>query len=277
MRPMTLRVPATSTFAACLLLGAITSGAAIAAPDAAVLPRLPLALAFALFVPGYLLVCTLFPEEDDLGHLLRLGLAPAGSFALIILVTLGLSVSPVSRSATAELLAMDGLVLLLAATATLRQRRQPPATRLRFSVTTGDGSLLRNRFTLIALAFAIVLIVAAVVGTVDAGQGPTTALSIPAGGQTNPIEADGITVDVESHESAPINFQLVVSWEGQVIGRSSFFSLVPNGQAETHVSTTPPPGTDPVPVDVILFKQGDPVPFRRLRVWMRTMPYRIPS
>lgn len=275
---MTIRVPATATFAACLLLGAVTSLLALAAPDERIASRLPLTLIVACFVPGYLLLCGLFPTEEDMGHLLRIGLSLACSFPLIIVLTLGLSVTAFDRSAAAQILAMDGLLLVLAVAATWRQWREPAAQRLYYLVATGDGSLLRDPFALASLALAAVLTVAAITSVIGTGRDLTTALSILTGGTpANPIQANSVTVHVESHEAATKTFQIAVSWQGRDLGRSGFFTLQPGQSTIQEVGTTPPPGQGPAPVDVMLFRQGDTVPFRQLRVWMRTVPYRLPS
>jgi hypothetical protein len=275
---MTIRVPATASFAACLSLGAVTSVLAFAAPDQGLTPRLPLALIVACFAPGYLLLCGLFPTEQDMGHLLRCGLSLACSFPLIILLTLLMSVTPFNRSATAQILAMNGLLFLLAAAATWRQWREPAARRLTYLLATGDGSLFRDRFALASLALAAVLTVAAITSVIGSGRDLSTALSIPTGGTSvNPIQANSVAVHVESHETAPKGFQIRVSWQGHDLGRSAPFTLQPGESTTQTVETTPPPGQGPAPVDVMLFRQGDTVAFRQLRVWMRTVPYRPPS
>jgi uncharacterized membrane protein len=275
---MTFRVPATFTFAVCLLLGGVSSALALFVPHAWLGPRLPLALACALFVPGYLLICSFFPSEADMGHLLRFGLSLACSFPLIILLTLAMSVTPFERSATVQILAMDGLILLLAAVATWRQRREPAGRRLAFLLSTGDRSLFRDRFTWLSLALAIVLIAAALTSVISSTHDLTTALSIPTGGTaTNPIQADRVTVDVQSHETATETFTISISWQGQILGQSAPFTLQPGQTAVQQIATTAPPGQGPAPVDVMLLKQGNTVPFRQLRVWMRTVPYRLPS
>lgn len=275
---MTIRVPATATFAACLLLGAATSLFALAAPEQQLAPRLPLALISTCFVPGYLLVCGLFPTEEDMGHLLRFGVSLACSFPLIIFLTLALSVTPFDRSASAQILTTDGFLLVLTAAATWRQRCEPAGKRLTYLLATGDGSLLRDRFVLVSLALAAVLTVAAISSVTGANRDLATALSIPTGGTaTNPIQANSVTVQVESHEAATETFQVAVSWQGQALGRSALFTLQPGQSTSQQIATTPPPGQGPAPVDVMLFKQGETVPFRQLRVWMRTIPYRPPS
>lgn len=273
-----MRVPSTVTFAACLLLAGITSGAALAVPDDLLGPRLLLALAFALFAPGYLLVCSLFPAEDDMGHLLRFCLSLACSFALIILLTLALSITPVERSAPAQLLAMDGLILVLVVLAVWRQRRMPRAAQLAYVLSVGSGSLHRDPFVLIALALTLVVAAATIHAAVGANSNLATALSIPTGGDmANPVQPDSLMVDVQSHEAATVTFQVVVTWQDQTLGRSAPFALQPGQSIEEHVATTPPPGQGPVPVNVMLFAQGHAAPFRQLRIWMRTIPYRPPA
>ena len=275
---MTIRLPATQTFAACLLLAIITSVPALVAPSSAYSVRLPLALLFALFTPGYLLVSSLFPTEEALSHLARFCLSLACSFPLIILLTIILSVTPLERSADAQILATDGLVLLLAVAATLRQRRLFSAVRLTYVLSSGDGSIWRDPFAIIALVLAIGLAAVSIASVVGANHEQATSLSIPtAGTRANPIQASQVTVDVHSHEQSPKSFQVVVSWQGQILGKSAPFALLPDQRQQEQIATTSPPGQGPVAVDVMLLEQGSTTPYRQLHVWMRTVPYSIPS
>lgn len=262
----------------CLLLGAITSILALAAPPGALLPRLLLSLAFALFVPGYLLVCALFPIERDLGHLHRFVLALACSFALIILQSLLLSATPVARSGPAQILSMDALVLALAGAATLRHHTTTADDRLAFTVSFGRSPVWRHPVVPVTAGLAVLLTAAVAIGVAAPADAVSTELAIPvSSGPTIPIQPSGVTVEVRSHEAADATFRVVVTHQGQVLGRSASFTLHPGGRWQSRIATTPPAGNGPVAVDVILTKQGSAVPYRQLRVWMRTIPYRTPS
>jgi uncharacterized membrane protein len=275
---MIIRFPATRTFAACLLLAAITSVPAIVAPSSSYGARLPLSLAFALFVPGYLFVTSLFPTEEGLGHLARFGLSLACSFPLIIVLTIVLSASPFERSPDAQIVLTDVLVLLLALAATYRQRQTLADARLIYVLSSGDGSIWRDPFAIIALLLAVGLAAASIASVVGANHEQATSLSIPSGGTpANPIQATQVTVDIHSHEQKTKMFQVVVSWQGQVLGKTASFPLQPDQRQEEQITTTPPPGQGTAPVDVMLFEQGSTTPYRQLTVWMRTVPFRSPS
>lgn len=275
---MTIRIPATRTFAVCLLLAVITSVPAIVAPSANYAARLPLSLAFALFVPGYLFVTSLFPTEEALGHLERVGLALACSFPLIIVLTIVLSASPFERSVDAQIVLTDVVVLLMALVATYRQRHIPADASLTYVLSSGDGSIWRDPFAIIALLLATGLAAASIASVVGASHEQATSLSIPTGGTpANPIQPTQVNVAIHSHEQSTRAFQVIVTWKGQVLGETAIFPLHPDQQVEETVTTTAPPGQGETPVDVILFEQGTSTPYRQLTVWMRTVPFRSPS
>lgn len=73
--------------------------------------RVAIAVPLLLLVPGYLLVLTLLPRESSLSSLERLGLSLASSAALVGLVALVTSLSPIRLSAVTL---AGGLALLIA-------------------------------------------------------------------------------------------------------------------------------------------------------------------
>lgn len=276
MPAMTIRLPATVTFAGCLLLAAATGLPAALTPYAVYGARLPLALAFALFTPGYLLVCTVFPGEEQLGHLARLAMSLAASLPLIIALTILQHFTPFDRSASAQLLTTDALVLVLAIAATLRQRRTAGAC-LTYVLSSGGRTPWRDPYVLIALVLVVVLAGEALNAGLGARSEPTTSLSLAMGDSAlNPVQADHVILDVHSREHFASTFQIAVTWQGHPIGQSALFSLQPSQRRREYITTTPPPGHGPVPVDVWLFRDHASVPYRQLHIWMRTIPYRIP-
>jgi uncharacterized membrane protein len=78
-----------------LWLMLIVFGAALAAlAGAPMLIRLLLGPPVVFFIPGYALVCALFPSDEGLGILERIALSFAFSFALISIIALGIDNSP---------------------------------------------------------------------------------------------------------------------------------------------------------------------------------------
>jgi uncharacterized membrane protein len=274
---ITIRLPATITFAGCLLLAAGSGIPAVLAPHAAYGPRLPVALAVALFAPGYLLVCTIFPGQEQLDHLARLAMSVAASFPIIIALTILLHLTPFDRSARAQLLAPDALVLLLAIAATLRQRRSNAPT-LAYALSSGEGSVWRDPFVLLALAIVVALALAALDAGLGDGSDQATSFSLAmVTTAINPSQTAQVVLDVQSRERFTSSFYIGVSWQGHPLGRSAQFSLQPGQLQRVSVTTTAPPGRGPASVDVTLFKEGLSAPYRRLQLWMRTVPYRVPE
>lgn len=273
---MTVRLPATASFAGCLLLAAATGLPAVVAPQAAYGARLPLALAFALFTPGYLLICTVFPRQDQLDHLARLALSLAAGFPLVIALTLLLHLTPFDRSDPAQLLAMDALALALAAAATLRQRQT--AAPLAYTLALGGEAPWRDPYILIALALVIVLASAALNAALGADSTGATSFSLAMGdGAVNPIQADHVILEVQNRERETRSYYIAVTWRGHALGESAPFSLQPGQRRQVSVTTTAPPGDGPVAEDIALFREHAATPYRRLHVWVRTIPFRVPS
>jgi len=132
-------------------------------------------------------------------------------------------------------------VLLLALAATYRQRQTLADARLIYVLSSGDGSIWRDPFAIIALLLAVGLAAASIASVVGANHEQATSLSIPSGGTpANPIQATQVTVDIHSHEQKTKMFQVVVSWQGQVLGKTASFPLQPDQRQEEQITTTPP-------------------------------------
>jgi len=273
----TIRVPATVTYGGCLLLAVATGIPAVLAPHYGYGPRLPLALAFTLFTPGYLLVCATFPTEESLGHLARISMSLATSFPLIIVLTILLHLTPFARSGQAQLLATDALVMLLVIAATLRQRGSTAAP-LTYALSLRASALRRDPFILAALALVVVMAGAALDAWRNARSEQATSFSLAMGETAaNPIRADYVILEVQSRERSAHTFYIDVTWRGNTIGASAPFALQPGQTQQVSIKATPPPGNGPVPIDVTLMKDGADRPYRQLHIWMRTIPFRAPE
>ncbi|HEV7216320.1 MAG TPA: DUF1616 domain-containing protein, partial [Chloroflexota bacterium] len=215
--------------------------------------------------------------QEQLDLLARLAMSVAASFPLIIALTILLHLTPFDRSAQAQLLATAALVVLLAITATLRQRSSNIPT-LAYALSAGEGSLWRDPFVIIALALVVALAVTAFDVGLGAGSEQATSFSLAMGSSAvNPIQADYVVLEVQSRERFTSTFHIGIAWQGHPLGTSAQFSLQPGQLQQVAVTTTPPPGRGPVSVDATLFKDGASTPYRQLHVWMRTIPYRVPE
>lgn len=93
--------------------------------------RAALGVAFVLVAPGYALVAALFPDDRAIDGLERAALAIGTSIAVVPLVGLALSVTPVGLRTVPIVAALGGLTLALVAIAVQRRRECAPDERFR--------------------------------------------------------------------------------------------------------------------------------------------------
>lgn len=200
--------------------------------------RVPLAFAFVLFLPGYALVAALFPGRHDeaeslvagIGPIERVVLACALSIAVVVLVGIGLVISPIGFAEWAVLLVLAGVTLVATVFAANRrgqlranQRYRSPFERVNPLLTGAFSGSPANT----ALSVILVVSVVAVGGVVtyDAvtptrtsstdlfllapnESGPSTNANYP----TTLTEGEGqpLVVGVRNREGDLVNYTIVV-------------------------------------------------------------------
>ncbi|MCL4509138.1 MAG: DUF1616 domain-containing protein [Chloroflexi bacterium] len=273
LRQRAVSIPLSWTLLAAVL-------ADLAATAFALVPTLqnsPVRLIFAglstFFIHGYLLIACLFPEGRSLETLIRVGLSIAGSLALIILMTLLLSYTPIATSARGELYTLNGVSVLLLAIALFRISRLPPEEALSYSIPLSPPNV---RDPYIALS-GLGLVAAIVLGIVAITVGRThesTSLSLATGANVaESVLPASVSVIVTSHEPDPTTFALAVEKGDRTIGTSNPFTLAKDQRKSVTIHFPSLTVTEPVSLVVILTRNGSTAPYRMLRVWERSIPY----
>lgn len=256
--------------------------------------RIPLALAFVLYVPGYLLQLVFFPLAADLEGAERFGLSLGLSLALLVLLALLLDRLPWGLSVSVILLGQAVLVLLLLLLALWRRLRQPaaqaylpefpPRLARRWSVLPlADRRLL----TALGLVLLLALLALAWIFLTPSPNEYMTEFYLlgPAGlAEDFPRQAAvgqplQVTTGVVNRERDSQTYHIEI-WlrDLQDPGRhqqlASFdpFTLAPGQSLEQRLAWSMPyPGPDQH-VEFLLFRQGEAQPYRHLRLILDVEP-----
>jgi Protein of unknown function (DUF1616) len=183
-----------------------------------------LALPFVLFVPGNALVKAIFPQ-DDLKWVERFLLAIGLSLGVTILSGLVLNITPWGLQADSWLLILSAFTLEASGIAIGRRWRMPAS----------DTALHRSYFPLrqvVLLGLAMVLIVFALKLTftpraAEGIQGYTSLWILPKA-ETDPAS---LIIGIHSQETAPTQYILQITFNGQLLQEWSAISLAPGEES----------------------------------------------
>jgi len=167
------------------------------------------------FVPGYLTVAVLFPEEGKIDWLERIVLSAGTSLAVVSLVGIGLNFTPWGITISSLTTTLTGFATIVGAAAYWRRARLPPVDRLagalEFRLSTVMGRTASERAVTLGLV-ATTVVALLVMGFVARSYGPQprftefyvlgprgTAAGYPA--LLNRSEPTNISVGLINHES----------------------------------------------------------------------------
>lgn len=245
--------------------------------------RLLLGLTLALFGPGYALQIALFPRRNGLDGADRLALSVGISLALIPLLALILDQLPWGVRLGPVVGAEAGVTLLALAVAWARWRPLPPDERWDWTLAPAAlaGSLEgrpRSWFYsgMTGVLAAGLLLLLAVVRLAGTGN-PTTEFYLlgPEGrAEDYPRRAMvgkplTLTVGIVNGEEVDVEYRLEVVDGVSLLGQAGPVRLAPGAAYEGPVSFTPAQAGDPVQVQFLLYRNGLPVPYRTLWLWLR--------
>jgi len=91
--------------------------------------RAILGLLLVLFIPGYTLVCALFPKNDEMDGIERIALSIGLSICVVVLIGLALNFTPWGIRLGPILLSLSGFSLLMVAITALRRMKVPASER----------------------------------------------------------------------------------------------------------------------------------------------------
>jgi uncharacterized membrane protein len=175
------RLPA--DLAAALLATGLVNIAVFAPVVSETPARVPLGIAFLLFVPGYVVVAALFPTRSDIDGVDRVSLSVVASVIAVPTVGLVMNLTPWGIRLGPMLVAVSLLVVGLTALATRRRLAVPPAERFRASngewLRRGGAAVRPDGIVDLALTLSLAVAVLFAVGVVGfaiadshAGYGP---------------------------------------------------------------------------------------------------------
>ncbi|MGC9335907.1 MAG: DUF1616 domain-containing protein, partial [Anaerolineae bacterium] len=245
--------------------------------------RLLLGLAFVLFVPGYAFQAALFPRDDALDGPERLALSFGLSVAVVPVLALILDRLPWGIRLW-PIVAGEGLVIVvLSAVALLRRHRLPADQRPVVAVHldlkgwwAAQDRAGRVLYGVLAGALLLALISAAAILLLPKpGELFTEFYVLGPDGlaenyprQAAPGEELSVTAGIANREGQPAEYRIEVQAAGQIIGTAGPVALQDGGIWEAPVTYALPHPGDDQQVDFLLYRDGAPEPYRRLRLWI---------
>jgi uncharacterized membrane protein len=249
--------------------------------------RIPLALIYVLYAPGYLLQVVLFPHQEDLDSIERVGLSLTFSVALVSILALVLNGLPWGLILWSIVLGQTVMILLLMAVAMARGRTTPAeqayAPQLRLQPHAWWSNLgISDRRLITMLAVTLLL----------AGLATTWIVVVPSDTDFMTefyiLGKDGLaedyprstlvdnpfmlTVGVTNLEREPATYWIILKVGNRTISNIEPFSL---GMKETwrgQLSLAMPEAGDNQRVDILLGRENYILPYRSLRLWVDVKP-----
>lgn len=271
------------------LLGGIILAVILAAvthelPSPVFALRLLAGLLAALIIPGFCFQLAFFPENNSLDGPERLGLSFGLSIALIpqILILLdflpwGIRMVPISIS-----YGVISLISLLAAT--IRLTRLPPEQRFRIVLRIDYHNWiadLSKRQKILYAVFASALLIALISATVilvspSPNRAYTEFYLLNANGTANDYPRAAavnrpvtLQVGIFNQESVDLDYRIEVHQSGQSLTVLDPITTSPGKRLEVPLVFTPDIRTAEAPIDIYLYRKGESVPYRTLRLWMK--------
>jgi len=244
--------------------------------------RIVLGLCFVLFLPGYALVCALFPKKDELDGLERIALSFGLSIAIVPLTGLVLNYTPFGIRLVPVLFCLAVLTIGLCVVA--HTRRIKVAESKRFDVDfrvlySLKGELMAgtglDRALSIALVIAVVLAVlttAYVITAPKQGERFTEFYVLGEGGKAAGypshlmVGQEGtVIVGVVNHEYENVTYTLEVRLNGAVLGERSI-RLSHGEKWERPVTFVPTQRGENQKLEFLLYRDGEV--YRSLHLWV---------
>lgn len=249
-------------------------------------PRTAVGVAFALAVPGYALVCALFPRRSSLGVVERLALGLGLSFAAVALIGLGLNYTPWGIRLTPVLISLVAFSLAMAAVAWLRRGRlavgERFSPRLASVLTPLIGSWAgQPRFSK-ALTALVALVVVGAAGTAayavakpNPGERFSEFYILDGGGRTQDYprelmlgESASVALGIVNREYQITTYRVDIIAGGVKVKEVGPIELRHDETLEQAVDFTPERPGQRQEVDFYLYKGDGSDPYRSLRLWI---------
>ncbi len=275
-----------------VLVGLIAAGVE-GVPAVLPMARLLLGLAFVLFVPGYALQAALFPRADELDGPERLALSFGLSVAVVPPLALVLDRLPWGIRLWPIVISEALVITVCSAVALVRRRRLPPEARPVLVVSADLKGWWAeqdrtNRILYSVLGGAVLLALgsaAAIILLPKPGDYFTEFYLLGPEGlaenyprETVTGQPVTVTVGITNQEGTPAQYRVEVVNGGQQVGAAGPVRLKHEETDERPVAFAPAEVGDDVEIMFHLYRDGEPEPYRSLRLWMkvRANPWRRP-
>lgn len=242
-----------------------------------------------LFIPGYVLVATLFPRKNDIEVIERIALSFGMSIAVVPLLGLLLNFTPFGIRLIPILVTLGLYTIILIFVAAYRRGKLPEEERfsVQFSgiydiINSGTNSP-KNRIDsalTIILIFTIILAIGMVfyvVATPKIGERFTEFYILGSDGKADKYPTEltlntptDILVGVVNHQYLPVNYTLRTELDKSVL-TSEKILLDNNETWKKNISFTPDKKGIDMRLEFLLFKENNLTsPYRELHLWVNT-------
>ena len=248
--------------------------------------RILIGVPFALFFPGYALVCALFPSNHEVDGIERFALSIGLSLALVPLIGLVLNYTPFGIRLYPVLASLFVFTFLMSVAARYRRKRLRVEERVvpSFSVSVPRwGEMNRvNKTLLVGMVAGVVVsgaFMSSFVATPRVGERFTEFYVLGPGGMienypTNLTLGENGTVilGVINHEYEEANYSVVVRLDNETIGTIENIRLMHEGKWGENYTFTPEKAGDKIKLEFLLFKEGIEDPYRSLHLQISVKP-----
>lgn len=244
--------------------------------------RIILGLPFVLFFPGYTLIAALFPARGDLDGIERTALSFGLSIAVVPLIGLGLNYTPWGIRLVPILVSLLVFVGGMSALAFYRRRKLPEEQRFypvfEFDLPQWRELSRLDKVLSVLLAAAVVFAVGSiiyVVTTPKVGEKFTEFYILGPGGKAEGYprelavnEKGHVIVGVVNHEYSAVKYYVEVVMGGHLKQRLGPIELAHEEKWEERVAFSAGQPHENLKVEFLLYREGDPEPYRSLHLWV---------
>lgn len=260
--------------------------------------RLPLAIMFFMFLPGYTFIAALFPGKDDIGLIARLSLS--GGLSLVVSPLIGFALNYTIWGVRSLPMAagIAAFIALCLAVTTFRRIMLPRSERFGIDIFTPvnaarawlwPGEKIGGEKTVtIMLLVSLVLVIAtiALMAAMPIQHERYTEFYIYGDNGTiaeYPLnfvigEARPVTVGIVNHEGNPMAYNLTVTLDGTGDEREQIYAerivMGDNETLEKAIYLTPGRMGDHMNMMFLLYVDGEPgTPYRACNLWVNVTPF----
>lgn len=234
-----------------------------------------LGLVFVLLLPGLVLQWALFPCRGDLDGLARLALSVGISLGIVPLVALLLDWLPWGIRLETIITAEVGIVALGIGIVWSRQRSLPPDVCWGALLIRPEAYGARRIIGTLVVIFIAAVVLLGIVETTGPGESSTIFYLLGPDGAAAGYPRRGIvgepitvTAGIRNEEEVSVEYRLEIADGERLLGKAGPFRLNPGAIYEGLVTFTPARAGDRLRVEFLLYRNGLPIPYRTLWLWL---------